>query len=317
MPSAEFLEFTARRLAAGPTGVTLETVADVRARLDRVLAELESAPGVTARLVPVGRLGGVECSDAETTSATVLWFHGGGYRLGSAAAYRAFATHVALAGGARVVVPDYALAPEEPFPAAVEDAVAAYRSVSADRPGQPIVLGGDSAGGGLAVAVAVAAHDEGLPAPVGLVVVSAWLDLTNGSTGFTTLVDVETVFPKAQADTAASWYLQGADPRDPRASTMFAELGGLPRTLAMVGTHEALIEDSRTLIRRARAAGAPAELEEWDGMSHAWVVSHPAFPEAVAAMERIGEFIRTCTGQPTDDAPVSGHRRSVSRRTHD
>ncbi len=210
-----------------------------------MMADKPVAPGTTAQDETIGGVGCVVCRPSAPTS-TVLYLHGGGYRLGAARSWASFATSVSAAADTQVVIADYRLAPEHPFPAALHDAAAVYDALQADHVG-PLFVAGDSAGGGLAIALTVAAGQSGQPRPDGLIVLSPWADLTLGSETFTTRADTDQLFPRDSAVEAAESYLQGADPRDPLASPLLADLADFPRTLIFAGGAETLLGDGLSL----------------------------------------------------------------------
>jgi acetyl esterase/lipase len=238
----------------------------------------------------------VTVRDAATTR-TLLYLHGGGYVIGSPIDYRGMLPDVARAADARVLAVDYRLAPEDPFPAAVEDAVSAYRWLLANggRPEQT-VIGGDSAGGGLTVATLVALRDRGLPLPAGGVCLSPWVDLTNSGASMQRNADTDPLVKKDLVDNLAQTYLQGQDPRAPLASPLYAELRGLPPLLIQVGTIETLFDDAARLAERARGAGVAVTLEPWEGCPHVWHWFVSFLPEAQQAIAHIGQFIKERTG---------------------
>ena len=225
--------------------------------------------------------------------AAMLYLYGGGYMLGSPASRRKTAGHLAVAAGVRVLVPTYRLAPEHPFPAAVEDAVQAYRwlleqGVAPSR----LVVAGDSAGGGLALATLLAARDRGLPMPAGVVALSPWVDLTCGGDSMDDRPQADLECARAGLLEMAAWYLAGADPRDPLASPVFADLSRLPPILCLAGGDEVLLDDSIRLVRAAGIAGTDATLVIAAGMQHVYPIWAGAFPEADAAIALIGEWVR-------------------------
>lgn len=260
---------------------------------------LDSVTGVglpiRAAIAPVDA-GGIAAewvrAPASGEECTVLYLHGGGYVSGSPRTHRPLAGEIAHAAGARLLLPDYRLAPEHPFPAALEDAWVAYwwllkQGVEPDR----IVVAGDSAGGGLALALLVALRDAGMPLPAGLVCLSPWVDLT--AHGASVLANDGRDYLNAAAIRAtAALYLNGRDPHEPLASPLFADLRGLPPMLIQAGTAELLLDDSKRLARRAAGAGVPVELELWENMVHVWHFLYPFEPKARHAIRRIGCFVR-------------------------
>ncbi|MCE2389967.1 MAG: alpha/beta hydrolase [Proteobacteria bacterium] len=250
---------------------------------DDVRYESVSAGGVPA-----------EWTVAEDSDATraVVYLHGGGYTIGGLGSHRPLCTQLALAGRIPVLNVDYRLAPENPFPAAVEDAVAAYRYVLG-RGVSPasVAIGGDSAGGGLTLATLAALSQAGDPLPGAGVCISPWTDLT---------LTAETISSKAEEDPMVSGpllevmrdhYLGGADPASPTASPLFADPSGWPPLLIQVGTAEILLDDARRMAERASAAGVEVAYEPWEEMIHVWHTLAPMLPEATQAIERVAGFL--------------------------
>jgi len=228
-----------------------------------------------------------------STDRTVLYFHGGAYCLGSIATHRALVGNVARAGSARVASIEYRLAPEDPFPAAVDDAVAAYRGlVAGGTSPQRIALAGDSAGGGLTAATLLALRDAGDPLPACAVCISPWLDLTCSGDSMRTRAHQDPMIVPSQLRALGEAYLAGASPRAPLASPVYGDLRGLPPLLIHVGTAETLLDDSTRMAERARAAGVDVSLEVWDEMIHVWHAFSPLLPEADRALAGIGAFLR-------------------------
>jgi acetyl esterase/lipase len=255
-----------------------------------MMADKPAAAGTTARDETIGGVGCVVCRPSAPTS-TVLYLHGGGYRLGAARSWISFATSLAAAADTQVVIVDYRLAPEHPFPAALHDAAAVFESLQADHIG-PLLVAGDSAGGGLAIALVVAAGQAGQPLPDGLVVLSPWVDLTLRSETFATRAGTDQFFPKDSAAEAAESYLQGADPRDPLASPLLADLAGFPKTLIFAGGAETLLGDALSLCTALVTAGASVEAHFPAGMQHVWPTLFPDLPESIDAMAAMTRFIQ-------------------------
>jgi monoterpene epsilon-lactone hydrolase len=225
---------------------------------------------------------------------TVLYFFGGGFVLGSPDTRRKTAGHLALAAKAHVLVPNYRLAPEHPFPAAIDDAVRAYRWLL-ERGGEPskTIMAGDSAGGGLAVSAAIALRDRGLPMCAGIVAISPWADLTCSGESMTSRAAADIECTRAGLLEMAGWYMNGADPSQPLASPVFADLAGLPPLLCVVGGNETLLDDSIRLVRNAGIAGIDATLFIASGMQHIFPIWAGAFPEANAAIALVGKWVRS------------------------
>jgi len=232
---------------------------------------------------------------ADVTKA-VLYLHGGGYVIGGLDTHRELASRLARACRSRVLLVDYRLAPEHPFPAALEDATAAYRwLLHQGINSSSIVVAGDSAGGGLVVSTLVALRDSGAPLPTGAVCLSPWADLTNSGASQVTRAPDDPIVSKASLDKMASLYLDGADPKDPLASPLFADLSELPPLLVQVGTAEVLYDDAERLCDAARGYGVEATLHPFDGCIHVWQQLAATSPEAEAAVAEIGEFFREQT----------------------
>jgi len=224
--------------------------------------------------------------------AAVLFFHGGGYMVGSAKGYRSLTSAISSAAGARCLGVDYRLAPEAPFPAAVQDAVGAYRSlIDAGYKPNRIALAGDSAGGGLVVATMLAARAEGLPMPAAGYAMSPWFDLEGSSESVTQNAASDPVMTSAGAKGCAQVYLRGADVRDPLASPVNADLRGLPSLLLQVSSTEILLDDSIRLARNAALIGVHVDLQVWPDMFHVWQRFVPVLRAAAQAVEQGGAFI--------------------------
>ena len=195
--------------------------------------------------------------DGARDDAVIMYLFGGGYTISSPNSRRKFAGHLARAAGARALVPAYALAPEHPFPGAVESACPAYRFLLGRGfdPGR-IVFSGDSSGGGLAAATLLALKQAGLPLPAGAVPISPWADLACTGRTFETLSAVDLTVTKDGLQRMAADYLGGADPRNPLASPIFGDFSGLPPLLVIVGGHEGLLDDAVSLARQAASAGS-------------------------------------------------------------
>jgi acetyl esterase/lipase len=285
------------------------TVAERRAQYDRAERVFPLAPEIGVKTVAIpsplrgeGRGRGEIAAEwleppAARGGAALLYLHGGGYVIGSPRSHRHLAAALGAAAGAATLVPEYRLAPEHPFPAAVEDAVAAYRWLLARgvAPGG-IAIAGDSAGGGLTVATLLALRDRGLPLPAAGVCISPWVDLTCGGASYASRAASDPIVTQAGIVEMARAYLGAADPRAPLASPLFADLAGLPPLLVHVGSDEVLLDDAVALAERARAAGVAATLEIWPDMIHVWHWFHPMLDEGRKAIAGIGDFVRRRTG---------------------
>ena len=227
----------------------------------------------------------------------MLYLHGGCYATGSVETHRDLITRLSIEASMRVLGLNYRLAPFHPFPAAVEDATAAYRWLLeiGIEPAR-IAFAGDSAGAGLALAATVSIRDAGLPLPGAVVCISPWVDLA--VTG-ASMKSKATEDPIVSRDMLLGWgklYLGDHDPRTPLASPLYADLRGLPPLLVQVGSAEVLLDDSARLAERATASGVNVTLEVWPDMIHVWHTFAPILPEARQAIERIGKFVRSHLG---------------------
>jgi acetyl esterase/lipase len=266
----------------------------LRKNFDNMGAVSPLPEGVRCEPVDVGGVPGEWITPAETDDRTVLYLHGGGYVIGSITAYRALAARIAVASRARALAIDYRLAPEHPYPAAVEDATAAYRWLLAEGSSpEHIALAGDSAGGGLTAATLLALREAGDALPAAAVLMSPWLDLTCTSESMETKAADDVVLTPRRLRYWSSQYLDGTgtDATEPLASPVFADLAGLPPLLVQVGTAEVLLDDSRRFAERARSAGVDLTLEVWDEVVHIWQVFF-MLPEARQAVERVGAWLR-------------------------
>jgi epsilon-lactone hydrolase len=224
----------------------------------------------------------------------LLFLHGGGFELGSLRSDGELAARLGRAGGMRVLLPEYRLAPEHPFPAAIDDVLAAWRWLSAGQglSASSVAVAGDSAGGGLAVALLVAARDAGEALPAAAVLMSPTVDLTSSGASMTERVEQDPFSTPAMLRQFAADYLAGTDPKTPLASPLFAALAGLPPLLVQVGTADLLLSDSERLAAAAAAAGVDVTLEIGEGLPHVYQILLGT-PEAAEATERIGKFLRT------------------------
>jgi acetyl esterase/lipase len=229
---------------------------------------------------------------AEAPSVIVLYLHGGGYLFGSSKTHRQVVIAMAKAFEAPAYGLDYRLAPEHPFPAAVEDAAKAYHWLLARYPQAEIVLAGDSAGAGLAIATAVGVRNRGSKAPKAIVAFSPYCDLAVTGASVEANAKSCAMFTPRGIREAAAMYLSGADPRDPRASPLYADLAGLPPMLLFASRHETLRDDTLRLAERASAAGVKVELIVRDRLPHVWPIFVTLLPEAREAFVTVAAFAR-------------------------
>ena len=224
----------------------------------------------------------------------VLYLHGGGYCVGSIASHRHLAALTARAANARALIVSYRLAPENPFPMGIEDALAVYRWLLAENHAPDrLAVAGDSAGAGLALAMLLNLRDVGESLPIAAVLNCPWTDLmmSGSSVPGEGAVDAS-LTQRAVLKRLADWYLDGHTPEDPLASPLFAQLHGLPPLYIAAGTADALYADATRLADRAREAGVEVELEIGEGMMHVWPYYAPIIPEGMASVERMGAFLQ-------------------------
>jgi epsilon-lactone hydrolase len=274
------------------------TIPERRAQYDRAERVFPTPPDVAIEAVtaPTRPAEWLRPPDARTDAA-VLYLHGGGYVIGSLRSHRHLAAAIARAAGTAALLVDYRLAPEHPFPAALDDAVAAYqwllgRGLAPSR----IVVAGDSAGGGLTVATLLALRDRGLPQPAGGVCISPWVDLTCSGATYATKAAVDPIVTREGVAMMAQAYAGAGDPKAPLLSPLYADLRGLPPLLVQVGSDEVLLDDALGLGERARAAGVDVTVEEWPAMIHVWHWFLPMLAEAERAVDVIGNFMRARLG---------------------
>jgi monoterpene epsilon-lactone hydrolase len=240
----------------------------------------------------VGGVPGEWVIGAGETKAVLLYLHGGGYFGCSAASHRPITVGFAL-HGFRVFALDYRLAPENPFPAALDDAVSAYRGLLGEgNLPEHIVVGGDSAGGGLALCLLLALRAAGVPLPAGATLFSPWTDLAATGESVRTNATRCAMFHGPDISLSARYYLGDTDPRNPLASPLYADFTGFPAILIHVGADEVLLDDSTRLAERARAAGVCVELKVWPVVPHAWQLAPHRIPEARKSLRESAAFLR-------------------------
>ena len=264
------------------------------------MTELLLIPANTAISIVKGDVPGEWVTTPNTEAQrTILYLHGGAYIAGGPQTHRSLVGALCNACHSRAFVAQYRLAPEHPYPAAVEDAVAAYRwllespemAQYGDDAAKHITVAGDSAGAALSLAMLVSARDQGLPMPAAAVCISPWADLSCSGAGYSTRADSDPITGGDDISDLAKIYLNGEDPKSPLASPAFADLSGLPPLLIQVGSDEVLMGDSLLLEARAHQCGTKATLEIWAGMVHVWHAFYPMLSEGQDAIDRIGQFL--------------------------
>ena len=265
----------------------------------RLLAELTAAQPLPADVsVSAAVLGGVPVAEITAGGAgarrVVVYYHGGVYVLGGAVQAAGLASEVGRRAGAKVVSVDYRLAPEHPYPAAADDALAVYQALlggGADP--EDVVFAGESAGGGLAVATLVNARDHGLPLPAAALVMSPYADLTLAGATMDTKAGADVLMSRDNLAARVGDYTAGHDPADALISPIFADLSGLPPLIIQAGTHEVLLDDAVRLARQAAVADVEVTLDVTPGVPHVFQTFYPILDEAAAALDRAGQFLTT------------------------
>jgi monoterpene epsilon-lactone hydrolase len=277
---------------------TAADVASVRASFNALMAQVPVPADVLQKPVEIGGVGGIEVTiPGNESERVILYFHGGVYVIGSAA------TSVPLVGGlvrrtgVNAITLDYRLAPEHPYPAAVEDARAAYEGLLSQGmdPGQ-IVLAGESAGGGLAVATLLAAREAGLPMPSCAFLMSPYTDLTLSGETLTERQSLDPILTEEGLRVRAPEYVAGADASDPLISPIFGDLGGLPPLLIQVGSHEILLSDALRLAARAATTDVAVTLDVTPGVPHVFQGYAGLLDEAGTALDRAADFVKAHLG---------------------
>jgi len=273
-------------------------VVSARKRLDFFAGMVPRAAGVAVRKDSIAGLHAEWLTpDGAAENRLLLYWHGGGYVMGSCRSHRPFVSQLAREAGIRALLPEYRLAPEHPFPAAIEDAVGVYRSLL-EQGHEPanIAVAGDSAGGGISVAMLLSLRDAGDPLPGAMVLLSPLLDLSAQGDSMLTRVGQDPWFSPDVVLQVARHYRGDADPMNPLVSPVFADASGLPPTLIQVGNDEILLSDSERFAENMRASGGQVDIDVWPGMWHVWQMFIGLMPESRRAVERLGRFIGESTG---------------------
>ncbi len=267
----------------------------VQRRWTALLAKANRIPkGTSVEPVTLGGVPGelVEHTGGADVDGTVLYLHGGAYVISSPRVERVITASLARHTGLPVYSLDYRLAPEHPFPAGLEDAIAAYRELVGGADGGTIAIAGDSAGAGLALSTALAAPGQGLPSPAALALICPWLDLTQSGPSIVANARRDPMLKRSWLDDCARMYRATAPADDPRCSPLFADLSGLPPVLVHAAADDILLSDAERFAERAAAAGADVELQRFDGLWHDFHLHAGALPSADAAFERLGSFLK-------------------------
>lgn len=286
-------EMAAIRAALAATAREGMSFEDVRALYESIAPPVDPDDRTDVQVIEIaGRAAEWAVAEGAAADAAVLYLHGGGYCLGSLNTHRRLAWSLARTAGVASLAIDYRLGPENPFPAAIEDAVAAYRHLL-DRGIAPsrIAVAGDSAGGGLTLACLLAAREAGLPLPGAAFLISPWVDLTNSLPTVTSKAAVDPMISKARLDDFTRGYLGEGDAARPLASPLFADHAGLPPVLVHVGAAECLLDDAVRVAGALGAAGVDTRLEVWPDMIHVWHFFAPMLSEGRDAIAVAGRWI--------------------------
>ncbi len=250
-------------------------------------APAPAVPGVAVTEDVAGGVPVLRCRPESAGDVRLLWFHGGAYRLGSAQDFGTWTSHLAQACAAEVISVDYRLSPEHPFPDALVDALLAYEAVAAES--RPLVVGGESAGGGLAASLLLALTDRGRPAPAAAVLLSPWLDLRVSAGSFERNAATDALLSRDTAREAAAMYLHGHPATDPLVSPVLGDWSGQPPILVQVSSTEVLHDDALTLAQAAPSV----QLEVFDDLPHAWHLGYPHGEGTMPAVESIARFVHS------------------------
>lgn len=278
----------------GLTDIETVDVLSIRRRLDFFAGMVPSALGVAVEKDSVAGLKSEWLTPKGVPDdKLLLYWHGGAYVMGSCASHRPCVSHIARAAGVRALLPEYRLAPEHPFPAAIDDAVNVYRELlSRGFDPAKIVVAGDSAGGGLCVAMLLALRDAGEPLPCAMGLLSPWLDLSGQGDSMDTRKDRDPWFNPEDLPHVTRHYCDKSEFTNPLVSPVFADASAFPPALIQVGDDELLLSDSERLAANMRAAGGEVEVDVWPGMWHVWQMFIGLMPESRHAVDKLGEFIR-------------------------
>ncbi len=279
---------------AKESGEPVVSVEQQRISLEALAALSPSAEGTTSTVTTLAGLSAevIEPEEIETDNV-VMYLHGGAYTAGSISTHRALVSRICKAAKARAYLIEYRLAPEHPFPAAIEDSLSAYQGlVKSGVPADKIIVAGDSAGGGLALALLLKLKQIRYPLPRRVVLISPWTDLTGSARSISERAELDPFLHADSLRPAAEIYLDGADPTDPLASPLFGDLQGLPDSLVLVGSDEILFDDSTRLVEALNKAGSSSRLVVGEGMWHVWP-AFPMMPESEEAIAEIAAFIHT------------------------
>lgn len=269
------------------------TLKETRDSFDSEMGRIPLADNVTVESLSFGSVPAEKITPANATPGkALLYLHGGGHIFGSIQSHRHFVSRLAVATKATAWHIDYRLAPEHPYPAAIEDALTAYRALlDSGVAAADLVVGGESAGGNLAAALLLKLKDEKLPQPAGLYLLSPWLDMTTTAESYDKVGARDPMISRDGIVGVATAYL-GNQPDNPLASPVRADVAGLPPMLIQVGSEEVLLSDSTAFANNAAMTGIDVTLRVWAGMPHAWPLFHPFLRAGLPAIDEVGAWMR-------------------------
>ncbi|RKZ34888.1 MAG: alpha/beta hydrolase [Gammaproteobacteria bacterium] len=300
------LRLISKRQLARIGDATPEVVAESRRRL-QTMARWMPAPPSFVHVEPVSA-GGVPAewiSAGARSDTAIMYLHGGAYTVGGPDNYRDIAWRLAAASGLPVLLVDYRLAPEHPFPAALEDAHTTWRWLTESRGVKQVCVVGDSAGGGLALSLTMGLRDLGESLPAGVIGLSPWTDLSGSGDSLQSHRDADPVVPADLVARGATLYLRETDARDPRVSPLYGDFSGLPPLQIHVGSTEVLLDDATRVANKARAAGVSVDLRLWPDMSHVFYLFASVLPEARQMVAQVSAFANEVVGAPAEPPRVT------------
>ncbi len=276
------------------------SIPDFRRQCEEGARRMKLPDGIEVVPVTINSVTGIQNRQAEwlipcgaTKDKVILYAVGGGYVSGSCTDHRAMVAKITKGCGVTTLLFDHRLAPEDPFPAALEDTLTAYQWLLAQGVSSTsILLAGDSAGGGLCLATLLALRDQGIPLPAAAVALSPWTDLALTGDSYRTKLQAS-IDPPGMSAVCSKYYAGENDPRLPWISPLYADLRGLPPLFICVGTNETMLDDSTRFAEKAQAAGVDITLRVWEGMVHCFPLMAPLFPEATQALAEVCAFIKT------------------------
>ena len=287
------------------SGWSKGTIAEQRSRQEKTARFVRLPADIHCRPVEIHGMPAEWIAEVHADAGVMLYLHGGAYALGSINVHREMVARLAEAAGIKALVINYRLAPEHPFPAALEDTITAYHWLLAQGYDPPrIAIAGDSAGGGLAIAALVALRDAGEVLPAAAVCISPWIDLTLSGASTHQNVSSDPILDPQSLAKYAGYYAGDLELTSPLISPLYANLEGLPPLLIQAGTHEILLDDATRLAENAHQAGVDVTLETWDGMFHLFQII-PFVPETQQSIAHIAGFV-------TNKLKLSGENQGVA-----